>query len=416
MGRRKEWDASAVKALKPGARYFAEGVGVRRNADGELSWWIAYREPVALGGRGRLGTRVRQEQIIGCRTKTEADAVLRLRHTEIFRGEYQPRSKAAATSFADFADTFLKLKAHLETVDKYRQQLRDVFVPLWGKRSIIAVSQADVLDWYVRRLGEVATATANSELACLKSLYSEAVRASLVERHPAKGLRMRKPNNARDTVLTDEEMAALAVKAHERKDLVRPLYAVLAHHGPRIQEALKLERADVDFAHETISFVDSKTRERRVVPMHSKARDALLWWFSVADRSRWVFPGVGETGHVVNPYKPWQSFVDAAGLPELTPHDLRHNFISQLDRQGVGDATIRALTGHKTAAMRRRYSHSSMQIMRDALVRIGSKAPARKHRANTAAADGSVSPRMNGQKSRAESMNSGQPAAAKVVH
>ncbi len=413
MGKRKQWDQNAVKALKPGERYFAEGIGVRMREDESLSWWIAYRAPVAHGARGRKGTRVEQEQLVACRTKTQAEAILRDRKAKIFTGEYQPRVRAAEILFEEYVDTFVKLKATLSTVKKYESQLRRVFVPMWGKRSMRSIKTIEIITWYVERQKRGALATANRELAALKSFFSTAATPDsdgrrVVETSPAARIPVKKEDNARDTVLTDDQMATLAELARERNDYIRPFYFILDYQGPRMLEALSLRRADVIFTagDEAISLVDHKSGERRWVPLHPYTVEALRWWFAVGGPGDiYVFPGRGRNGHMTKPYVEWRKFVAAAGMPWLTPHDLRHNFNSQMDRAGVGSATRGAFTGQKTEAIRRRYTHSQMEIMREAIGRIGAAAAPNverlgKHRANTATPEDGLRPVSSGEKTR----------------
>ena len=56
-----------------------------------------------------------------------------------------------------------------------------------------------------------------------------------------------------------------------------------------------------------------------------------------------------------------------AQINSLRPHDLRHNFTSQLQAGGVSDSIIMAITGHKTHVMLHRYSHANDEHKRRAL-------------------------------------------------
>ena len=55
----------------------------------------------------------------------------------------------------------------------------------------------------------------------------------------------------------------------------------------------------------------------------------------------------------------WRTALDAAGL-KYRWHDLRHTFVSRLaENPAVPEETIRALAGHVSQHMLRRYSHIS---------------------------------------------------------
>ena len=61
------------------------------------------------------------------------------------------------------------------------------------------------------------------------------------------------------------------------------------------------------------------------------------------------------------PYKNFRTAferaVAKAGIADFTFHDLRHTFASRLVMAGVDLPTVQALMGHKTIAMRLRYTH-----------------------------------------------------------
>jgi integrase len=399
MGKRKQWDAAAVKALKPGERYFAEGIGVRKLADGGLTWWRVHRVPVAQGARGRGGTKVEWELLKECRTKSQAEGIVQNVKGKIFTGEYQPRVKSNETTFAEFVETFLLLKGELKTVKKYKSQFTKVFIPLWGKRALRSITTLEIMQWYAKRKQTGALATANRELAALKSFFATACDPDasgnrLLQFSPAARIKLGEEDNARDTVLSDEQMATIARAAWAQTDYIQPFYFLLDYQGPRMMSVLELQVSHVNLAvpgEEEICLLDHKTGERKWMPLHPYPAKALRWWFAVGGPSdRYIFPGRGTKGHMTKPYVRWREFVASIDMPWLTPHDLRHNFNSQMDKQGVGGATIRAFTLHKTERMRTRYTHAQMQAMREAVNRLGSAAAdnvtpfggVRKHSAN----------------------------------
>jgi Phage integrase family len=57
--------------------------------------------------------------------------------------------------------------------------------------------------------------------------------------------------------------------------------------------------------------------------------------------------------------KAWATATNAAGLPDLLFHDLRRSAVRTFERSGITQATAMKLTGHKTAAVYRRYAVTS---------------------------------------------------------
>lgn len=82
-----------------------------------------------------------------------------------------------------------------------------------------------------------------------------------------------------------------------------------------------------------------------------------------------------------DPYKPasssWlaQSFKamrEAADLPWLTPHCLRHQCITEMLENGAPPEVVRAVAGHVTEQMMMHYSHIRYSAAADALSKIDS--------------------------------------------
>jgi integrase len=84
-----------------------------------------------------------------------------------------------------------------------------------------------------------------------------------------------------------------------------------------------------------------------------------------------VFPGRGETGHVVEIRKAWRNICKAAAISGLRIHDLRHSFPSQLASGGASLPLIGALLGHNNPATTARYAHLFDDPQRAATERVG---------------------------------------------
>jgi integrase len=71
----------------------------------------------------------------------------------------------------------------------------------------------------------------------------------------------------------------------------------------------------------------------------------------------------------------WETALKQAGIEDFRFHDLRHCFASYLARQGHDAIQIADLTGHKSLAMVKRYSHlnpkSRIRNTESALIAMG---------------------------------------------
>ena len=66
----------------------------------------------------------------------------------------------------------------------------------------------------------------------------------------------------------------------------------------------------------------------------------------------------------------WRALRDAAGLPRLRFHDLRHTVVTHLLEAGKPDHVVEPITGHLSRWMLEHYSHIRLTAMKAALDRL----------------------------------------------
>lgn len=153
----------------------------------------------------------------------------------------------------------------------------------------------------------------------------------------------------------------------------RALLELLYGTGVRISEACGLDIADVDHARRVIRVLGKGGRER-TVPYGVPAQRALDAWLS---RGRPALAGpsagtallLGARGGRLNPTTARRivaGYADAAGLPRITPHGLRHSAATHLLEGGADLRAVQELLGHSSLASTQIYTHVSMERLRSA--------------------------------------------------
>lgn len=119
----------------------------------------------------------------------------------------------------------------------------------------------------------------------------------------------------------------------------------------RIPETKAGEPQDVALSPEALAILDARLRSRQqsrqealaaIAGQGSGPQHPPKW----AIDSPWVFPGPGQTGHLVGPRKPWARILKRAGLKDLRLHDLRRTLGSWQAMLGSSLLTIGASLGH----------------------------------------------------------------------
>lgn len=329
------------------------------------AWWIQYRVPIHDGASQ---TRVKQERVPHCSSLGQAKKALALRTAQLFVGQYTEKT-ARSVTLGEFVPIFLASRDGMPVQKFYRQQLRDRF-GAWFSRTLNEIGRDEVLRVYQTRCREAALSTARAEIAALRALYNEAIAQGVCERNPCQKLRLKEPQNARDRVLNEAETKALFDAATKRTDFVRPLFFVLYFTGCRLSEALTLTWDAVALDEGVIRFRDAKSDAPRSVPVTERCASELRRWKTRKKHDTLVFPNPQKSGPLVKVSKSWASLLEEACVQSVTRHDMRHNFVSQLQRAGVNDTVIADLTGHRTLTQLKRYSHSRDEARREAVARL----------------------------------------------
>ena len=258
-------------------------------------------------------------------------------------------------------DTAPRLKPG--SIERLRTSLLHVVKRL-GKIRVDRVSTDDVAEFHK---GMRATPiAANRALVALHGLMKFAIRKSWRLDNPAKGVRYYR-EKARERYLTADETARLARALAEAEGKESPfvLAAVklLLLTGCRQGEVFGLKWSEVDLERGVLRLEDAKTGAR-VVYLNELAQDVLTALPRV-DGNPYVVPGWKKGTHYQGEQKAWERIREAAGMPGLRLHDLRHNFASVLASGGASLQMIGQLLGHKRVATTARYAHLVEGTLRD---------------------------------------------------
>jgi integrase len=248
--------------------------------------------------------------------------------------------------------------------------------PHFGQHAKVADVRFEHIDALHRKLtGEGKSYAANRTVAVLSAMFNLAVRWKMRDDNPVKGIE-RNYEASRKRYLKGDELArlikALAAYPDRRSaDIIR----VLLLTGARKGEATAMRWADIDVTAGTWTkpAATTKQKQEHAVPLSGPVRQLLA---EIAAKQKkplgeFVFPGIGETGHIVEVKRAWRIICKFAGITGLRIHDLRHSFASQLVSGGASLPLVGALLGHSNPATTNRYAHLFDDPMRKAVETVG---------------------------------------------
>ncbi|MFO1127731.1 MAG: integrase arm-type DNA-binding domain-containing protein [Rhodospirillales bacterium] len=378
----------AVDAAKPGASEYSlwdsevKGFGVRVRRSGVKVYVVQYR-----AGKGR-GNPVKRYTIgkhgapwTPDMAREEAKRVL----GEVAAG-HDPASDRQATRQAEkdaptvrqMAERWLvehvDAKRKPKTAYDYRRIVNNVIVPAVGRKKMASLTHADIDQLHYAR--RTTPYEANYAVRVLSALCNWAVRHGYRPdgSNPCRGLERFKETR-RERFLSPRELRRLAraLAAAERCGAVNPWQAaairLLIFSGARLGEVLAARWDWIDMEKGSLALPDSKTGAK-VIHLNPPALEVLRTLPRLADNP-YLICGRNPGAHVVNLEKPWRRVRQAALLPDVRIHDLRHSFASVAVAAGASLPLIGGLLGHSQPATTHRYAHLADDPLKAAADMVG---------------------------------------------
>lgn len=246
----------------------------------------------------------------------------------------------------------------------------------FSKRPLRAITPAALEAFKARRLqapkparkkgapprGQRAIASVNRELALLRRMLNYAVEENWLTRSPfKKGLISPADEHKRERILTREEEIRLLAQCTERRAHLWPVIVCALDTGMRKGEILKLQWSDIDFDSSviTVRAFNTKTMRERRVAMTERLKTALgaLFEASSKDDNERCF-GIAD-----NVKRSFRGACDAAKVPGLRFHDLRHTAATRLVRAHIPLSEVGRILGHTQPATTYRYVSSDAETM-----------------------------------------------------
>lgn len=130
------------------------------------------------------------------------------------------------------------------------------------------------------------------------------------------------------------------------------------YSGCRISECLGLRPEDVDFTQGVMTITDAKSKKRISKPLHPK----LAEYLNSIPQPDWPM-GL----RMGKAYHNFKRAAKAAGVPDASPHFLRHTLASELLHAGVDIRAAAAIVGHSVLVHQQVYAHADAKRLAEAL-------------------------------------------------
>src|ERR1051325_7055518 len=208
-----------------------------------------------------------------------------------------------------------------------------------------------------------------------------------IKRHPAEDLHTPQRLSYLSRFLTEEEIENLVNARDVSTDegvRDRALLEVMYATGVRVSEAIGLRTRDVD-VHSGLVVCHGKGNKERRVPVGKSAIHWLQQYLRVRKRlGSETKPHLFlHRGRALTRQDAWaviKKHAAKAGVPDISPHTLRHSFATHLLQHGGDSRSVQALLGHSDISTTQIYTHITDMHMRKTYDRFHPRARVRSPR------------------------------------
>lgn len=308
-------------------------------------------------------------------TVEQARAMHRANRLVVAQGGNPKQNKLKVLTYAEYFETIYlpqnqdRKKSIRTDLSRYNTWLKKEF----GNVALPDISPTQCAR-FVRKVVDagLAPATVNHIIGMLKSSLDSAVDMDLLEKNPARAIKLLPKNNRRLEFLGVEDMRKFMLAARGDEALVASrMLMLLALTGARLGEAMNMLWQHVDFENRIWRLPTQKSGKPGVIHLSDMAIDVLREMQAVR-RNLFVFPSKDGLSHLSRPIRVFHRICTRAGLvgPNdeqiYRPHDLRHAWCSIAIHAEIPIEIVSHGARHSTPAITRTYSHPFQEDLRRA--------------------------------------------------
>jgi integrase/recombinase XerD len=293
-------------------------------------------------------------------------------------------ARQAKNSDAGLIELFLDMLsaergASRNTLAAYARDLADFSEHVGVARRSIADARTEDIRAYLGTLAKrgFAAASVARRLSAVRQLYrflyAEGRRKddpSAIIEGPRRGRTIPKVLSIADVDRLLEQARADIAETEQLERLraarLACLLEVLYATGLRVSELVALPVSAAERNARMLT-VRGKGGKERLVPLNEAAKAAMGEYLALlsgagrGQKSKWLFPSFGESGHLTRQHfaRDLKTLAAAAGLrsDQVSPHVLRHAFASHLLHNGADLRVVQTLLGHADISTTQIYTH-----------------------------------------------------------
>jgi integrase/recombinase XerD len=250
------------------------------------------------------------------------------------------------------------------------------------RKPIETLQRKDLREWIARMSRDgLSPSSVSRTVSAARGFFRFLMLDNHIDRHPAEDIKTPQRHSPLPKFLSEEEMERLLRAPDIKTDIGvrdRALIEIMYAAGLRVSEACGLRTGDVELDTALLSCHGKGSKERRI-PIGKSA----VHWVQryLAIRKQFGNEAKPELflhrGRAITRQTAWaiiKGYAATAGVPDISPHTLRHSFGTHLMQHGADSRSVQALLGHSDISTTEIYTHITDLHMRKAYDRFHPRA------------------------------------------
>jgi integrase/recombinase XerD len=273
----------------------------------------------------------------------------------------------------------------LNTQQSYKRDI--ACLQSWAQKNgkqVERLERKDLREWIARMSRDgLAPSSVARAVSAARGFFRFLMLDGHIKRHPAEDLHTPQRVSRLPQFLTEEEMERLLFAPDIKTDIGvrdRALLEVMYATGLRVSELCGLKTSDVDLDAGLVTCHGKGSKQRRI-PIGKSAVHWLQRYAAIRKQfgSETKAEMFLHRGRLLTRQAAWaiiKNYAAQAGVPEISPHTLRHSFGTHLMQHGADSRSVQALLGHSDISTTEIYTHITDLHMRKAYDRFHPRARA----------------------------------------
>jgi integrase/recombinase XerD len=253
-----------------------------------------------------------------------------------------------------------------------------------NRKPIEKIERTDLREWIagMSRAGQ-APASVSRAVSAARGFFRFLMLDGHIKRHPAEDIHTPQKTSRLPQFLSEEEMERLLDAPDIKTDIGvrdRAILEVLYAAGLRVSEMCSLKKSDIELDAALLTCLGKGSKQRRI-PIGKSAVHWLQRYLGIRKQlGNEAKPELFlHRGRQMTRQTAWsiiKTYAAQAGVPDISPHTLRHSFGTHLMQHGADSRSVQALLGHADISTTEIYTHITDLHMRKAYDRFHPRARA----------------------------------------